>query len=92
MIKLFAKLSQKHNVDMKQFCEECPEYLPAVCSLLESNDLSVKCESIVQPGDAIVMSVIVSTKVKLLLKLQLSKILLKLAPGAKKDHTFRFHT
>ena len=63
MIKLFAKLSQKHNVDMKQFCEECPEYLPAVCSLLESNDLSVKCESVFQPKNAIVLSVVVSVKV-----------------------------
>ena len=63
VIKLFAKLSQKHNVDMKQFCEECPEYLPAVCSLLESNDLSVKCESVFRPGNAIVLSVVVSIKV-----------------------------
>jgi len=42
VIKLFAKLCQKHNIDMKQFCEECPEYVPAVCSLLASNDISIK--------------------------------------------------
>lgn len=43
VIKLFAKLAQKHNVDLMQFCEDCPEYVVSVIKLLESNDLSVKC-------------------------------------------------
>lgn len=42
VIKLLAKLAQKHNVDLKQLCEECPEYLTGVCALLDTNDLSVK--------------------------------------------------
>ena len=44
VIKLFAKLAQKHNVDLKHFCEDCPEYVPAICRLLDTNDQSVKCK------------------------------------------------
>ena len=65
MIKLFAKLCQKHNIDMKQFCEECPEYVPAVCSLLASNDISIKCKSVITGKEHCLLVVVMFRAVSL---------------------------
>eukprot|EP00116_Pleurobrachia_bachei_P010374 sb/3470636/ len=42
VIKLFAKLLQKHNINVKQLCTDCPEYTATACRMIDCSDISIK--------------------------------------------------
>jgi len=46
IVKLYAKLAQKHNVNIQALSTECPEYLNCVSQLVEHPDPSIRCACI----------------------------------------------